>query len=301
MEQHAVEAEYKPDVLTQTRINLRATPPTTRADNRNFTMSYLHSLFKVTLSRSIKLIATLSAGLALLAPFSQAQTVIKPEPTGITYSVKPDYRKCAFPMCGGWYLTPVNQYSLALQTEDEAYESSALLPNTIYVAYINYKQLGLTTKQIAELETAIRSEQALLRGNILNTPKTTKQLVRKAAAQTQTLTVNGAWIGANKNTPVGPYLNITSTGIVCITTPCPYFRATIINSDYSSELHDLSLEKAGLDREQEALAWQALSTRGLVITGTKYESPGFDPAGREPGKGVGVAATKVFFVFPPRK
>lgn len=264
-------------------------------------MSYLPSLFKVTRRHSIKLIAALGAGLALLAPFSQAQTIIKPEPTGVTYTVKPDYRKCAFPLCGGWYLTPVNQYSLALQTEDEAYESSALLPNTIYVAYINYKRLGLTTKQIAELEAAMRSEQALLRGNITNTLTTTKQAVSKAVARTQTLVVNGAWVGANKNTAVGPYLNITSTGIVCITTPCPYFKANIINSDYSSEFHDLSLEKAGLDREQEALAWQALSTSGLVITGTKYETTGFDPSGKEPGKGVGVAATKVFFAFPPKK
>lgn len=264
-------------------------------------MSYLQSLLKLTRTGSIKLIAVLGAGVAVLAPFSQAQTIIKPEPIGVTYSVKPDYRKCAFPLCGGWYLTPVNQYSLALQTEDEAYESSALLPNTIYVAYINYKRLGLTTKQIAELESAMRSEQALLRGNILNTPKTTKQLVRKAVAQTQTLTVNGAWVGTNKNTPVGSYLNITSTGIMCITTPCPYFKANILNSDSSSEFHDLSLEKANLDREQEALAWQALSTNGLIITGTKYETTGFDPTGNEPGKGVGVAATKIFFSFPSKK
>ncbi|HSC66421.1 MAG TPA: DUF6748 domain-containing protein, partial [Cellvibrio sp.] len=207
-----------------------------------------------------------------------------------------DYRKCAFPLCGGWFLTPVNQYSLHLETENEAYQNAALLPNSIYVSYINYKRLGLTENQIIELEDAIRSEQALLRGTVVNSPSPTKTLVR-----TKTLVTNGAWVGANKNTAVGPYLKISSTGIVCITTPCPYFKAELLNTDYASEFHDLSFEKAALDREQEAQAWQAVSTEGLVITGTTYPTTGFDETGAEPGKGTGIAATKVFFAFPAKK
>lgn len=243
---------------------------------------------------------TRSAGLAALCiTFSlaaQAQTIISPEPTGTTYSVKPDYRKCAFPMCGGWFLTPVNQYSIQLQNEDEAYQSAALLPNSIYVAYINYKRLGLTEKQIAELNSAIHSEQVLLRGILINSPISGRVITRS-----KTLAANGAWISANKNPAVGPYLKISSTGIVCITTPCPYFKAALLNSDYTREFHDLSLEKAELDREQEAQAWQAISTEGLVMTGTTYETTGFDESGAEPGKGIGISATQVFFAFPAKK
>lgn len=247
--------------------------------------------------RAITRISILTAFcLAFVSVGANAQKIISPEPTGTTYIVKPDYRKCAFPICGGWFLTPVNQYSLQLQTEDEAYQSAALLPNSIYVAYINYKRLGLTEKQIAELNTAVQSEQALLRGAVINSPAPSAALPR-----TKTLVVNGAWVGANKNTPVGPYLKITSTGIVCITTPCPYFNAALINSDYTTQFHDLSLEKAALDREQEAQAWQAISTDGLVITGTTYETTGFNETGAVPGKGVGIAATKVFFAFPAKK
>ncbi|HSX51616.1 MAG TPA: DUF6748 domain-containing protein [Cellvibrio sp.] len=233
--------------------------------------------------------------IAFFSVGANAQKIIGPEPTGTTYIVKPDYRKCAFPMCGGWFLTPVNQYSLQLQTEDEAYQSAALLPNSIHVAYINYKRLGLTEKEIAELNNAIQSEQALLRGAVISSPVSGNVITR-----TKTLVANGAWIGANKNTPVGPYLKISSTGIVCITTPCPYFNAALINSDYTTQFHALSFEKAALDREQEAQAWQAVSTDGLVITGTTYETTGFNESGAEPGKGVGIAATKVFFAFPAK-
>lgn len=96
-------------------------------------------------------------------------------------------------------------------------------------------------------------------------------------------------------------LNITSTGIVCITTPYTYFKANIINSDYRSEFHDLSLEKATLDRAQEAQTWQTLSTTGLVITETKNKTTSYSETGATLGTGIRVAATKVFLVCPIKK
>lgn len=256
----------------------------------------MKSIF-ISLNRKLQLAASLLVfALASIGMAAHAKNLVTPAPSGTTYIAKPDYRKCAFPMCGGWYLTPVNQHSIQLETEDQAYENATLLPNSIYVAYINYKRLGLNKKQIAELENAIRTEQVLLRGSVTKSPNTGKIMTG-----TKTLAANGAWISANKNVPVGPYLNITSTGIVCITTPCPYFNAALINSNYNTDIHDLSLEKAALDKEQEAKAWEAISTTGLVITGTTYETTGFDETGAEPGKGTGIAATQVFFAYPSKK
>lgn len=209
----------------------------------------------------------------------------KPTPSqAVTYQVKPDYRKCALPMCGGWFLTPVNQYSLQLEDSDEAYQHSLLVPNTIYVAYINYRPMGLTQLQIAQLETSMRQGQALLRGQVTNN-----------AATIKTLVAQNAWTSPNTNEPVGPYLKISSSGIVCITTPCPYYKAELINADYFSNFDALTFEKAGLDKEQEASAWQAVATNGLVITGVKYPSTG------QTGPGTGISATKVFFSFPAKK
>lgn len=256
-------------------------------------MNTLFSFITRILARSTWLLAIVATVFGLSA---KAQTIISPEPTGTTYSVKPDYRKCAFPMCGGWFLTPVNQYSVQLQDEDEAYQSAALLPNSIYVAYINYKQIGLTEKQIDELNNLIHSEQVLLRGKVSH-----RQNANDVAVRASTLQANGAWVSANKNPPVGPYVKVASTGIVCITTPCPYFKANLLNTRFSSEIHDLSFAKAMLDREQEARAWQAVSTDGLVMTATTYPVTGFDPSGARPGTGVGLAATKVFFAFPAKK
>ncbi len=231
-----------------------------------------------------KMLLAFAAGL-LLAMDATAQESIKPTPeSALTYSVKPDYRKCAFPVCGGWYITPVNQYSLALEDSDEAYQHSLLLPNSIYVATINYKALGLTPDQIATLEDSLRKGQGLLRG-----------VVKTAAAKYSTLVAQAAWTSPNANTPVGPYLNVSSSGIVCITTPCPYYKAELINSFYSSNFHELVFDQAGLNEKQESVAWQAVAEGGLVLTGVKYVSQG------QVGTGTGISASKVYFSYPPKK
>jgi hypothetical protein len=254
--------------------------------HKPITRCQMNNLFFRKLKAMLLLCVT---GTVFFISASQAQTIIKPEPaTATTYSVKPDYRKCAFPMCGGWFLTPLNQYSLQLESEDEAYQTSALLPNSIYVAYINYRPLGLKPAQIKELEDAMNSGQALLRGTITTSPIVTSTFVAK------TLFVNGAWTGANKTVALGPYLKVSSSGIVCITTPCPYYNANLINSLSSFNFHELTFAKAELTREQEMQAWQAVATDGLVMTGLRYVSQG------QVGTGVGISATKVFFAFPAK-
>jgi hypothetical protein len=240
----------------------------------------------------VRALKTLAFGSALLFSIgSLAQEFQKPTPIkdgATTYTVKPDYRKCAFPVCGGWFLTPVNQYSLQLESDDEAYEHSLLLPNRVYVSSINYKALGLTPTQIKELELVLRNEQGLVAGNVVS-------IASAAQMATSTLVAQAAWTSPTKNTAVGPYLKVSSSGIVCITTPCPYFNAQLINSTYSTNFHELTFEKSELDRDQEALAWQAVSSGGLVLTGVRFESQG------QVGTGIGISATKVFFTYPAKK
>lgn len=219
--------------------------------------------------------------------FSHAQPAVTPLPMlEKTYQIKPDYRKCAYPMCGGYFLTPVNQFAIQLQDDAQAYATSLLLPENIYVASINYKRLGLSKKEIAEVESAIRSTRsALIQGKVK----------RGTLSTGSSLVAQSVWVGANNLPAFGPYLTISSSGIMCITSPCPSFLASLINTSYSSKFHEVNFEKAELDREQEAKAWQEISTKGLVMTGVKYDYEGFA------GPGIGIAATKVFFSFPDRR
>jgi hypothetical protein len=106
------------------------------------------------------------------------------------------------------------------------------------------------------------------------------------------LAATGTWVAANDNAPMGPYLNVRSTGIVCITTPCPYYEAEVLNSDYRTPVHELDLKRAELTDKQTEQAWHEVNGRGLILTGVRFPSQG------QTGTGVGIAATKVFFTFP---
>ncbi len=248
----------------------------------------MKSLSRYSLKNSLLKIGFIS--LLFFAPWLAAQE-FRPAPNeGATYVVTPDYRKCAFPACGGWFLTPVNQLSHQLEDEATAYENSLVAAaRSIYVSHINYRRLGLNDEQIRELEERMHGEQVLLRG-VLNA----STIAPQHPTHLRTLNVSGAWVSANKVDAFGPFLRISSTGIVCITTPCPYYKAEILNTSFSTIFHDLNLEKAQLDREQTGRAWQAIASEGLVITGITYDYQGMT------GPGTGVAATKVFFSFPER-
>lgn len=232
------------------------------------------------------LLLTLLASLSFVAQAADTKPV---ERELVTFSVKPDYRRCAHPYCGGWFLTPVNKRIRGLMSEVEAHTEVSANAVSIYVPKVNYRRLGLSPQQIRELERNMSEGQALLRGYL--EPYWSHNTDRRL----NVLVADAAWVSPNDNKPVGSYLNMTSSGIVCITTPCPYYEANLINADYTTLVDEISLKEAGLTLEEQALAWRMISNKGLIITGFKFISQG------QVGEGLGVAATKVFFSFPFKK
>ena len=228
-----------------------------------------------------RLIAT-----SLLVLFSIGAWAQSTDIAGSYYTVEPDYRKCPSPYCGGWWLTKVNIYTV---TNDSVLDASVapIVPNPIYVVNIDYKALGLTDKQILEFENNIRLGRGFIRGVLRPYPTPIFDRTRL-----QTLAATGTWVAANDNVAYGPYMNVRSTGIVCITTPCPYYEVSILNTNYQTLAHELNLTRANLTDKQTALAWREVNGKGLILTGVRFPSQG------QTGVGLGIAATKVFFTFP---
>lgn len=235
----------------------------------------------------IKQLMVLASIIVLGCSVAQAQEIVLPV-VGKTYLVKPDTRRCAAPLCGGYFLTAVNQFTIQLENDNQAYETSLLKPAEIYVSSIKFSNMRLTTGEIQEIKSTIPSQRtALIQGNLVSTI---------GIVQTKVLVPSAVWLGANNVPAYGPYLHVSPTGIVCITSPCPSYLAKVINTTAATKFDQLNFEKAGLDKEQEVLAWQELSTKGLVTTGVKYDIASIGVV----RPGVGVYATKVFFSFPNR-
>jgi hypothetical protein len=236
----------------------------------------------------VRAIKTFAIGSALLFSIgSLAQEIAAPaealkpvKDIGTTYKVTQDST--------GWSLTLVNQYSLRTETEDEAYQTSLLAHSNISVSRIDYKGLGLKPGQVQELEANLSSGQALLAGNVVTRRAPSNQ-------KTEILEARAAWISPTRSQAIGPYLKVSSSGIVCVTTPCPYFTVKLINSTYTVNYDDLIFDRAELDHDQEARAWKAVSSDGLVLTGVRFFPE------QQTGTATGISATKVFFPFPAKK
>lgn len=228
-----------------------------------------------------KLFATL-----LLTLFSVGAWAQSPDYAGSYYTIEPDYRRCASPYCGGWWLTRVNLYSVSADSALDG-DVAPIIPDPVYVADIDYRALGLTEGQILEFEKRVHEGKAFIRGVLRPYPYPVFDRNRL-----QVLAATGTWVAANDNAPVGPYLNVRNTGIVCITTPCPYYEAEVLNTGFRTQVHELDLRRAELTDKQTELAWRELDGKGLIMTGVRFPSQG------QTGTGVGISATRVFFTFP---
>ncbi len=231
------------------------------------------------------------------AVFTYAQDVVPIDPPvspvpikpDLVYTLEPDYRRCVSPYCGGWWLTPVNRVYVAVPTEDDA--NSDIAPEPIYVASIDYSRLGLDKNEIRQFEYLIYTGQALIRGALVDYQWSKPN---PGNERLKSLLASATWSAANTNQALGTYLDVKSSGIVCITTPCPYYEANQVNTYWRFQFHELNFDRARLTDEQLELARKLVADRSLMITGVRFVSQGMT------GEGIGIAATRVYFPFPNR-
>jgi len=198
-----------------------------------------------------------AASLLLATLAAQAQTAIKPaEPTpdDTVYIVtRPDFRKCAFPYCGGYYVKAVNQ----LRTRC----ADGTLQKDCHVVQLDARALGWSDDQRATFDGGFAQGQALVRGRLAQQPV--------LSVTANTLVVSEAWQGQAASTPKGTFYAVKSTGIVCITAPCPSLGATRLNSAGARTFNpDLDLTQAGADEAAQLAAGEALGTTGILAAGT---------------------------------
>lgn len=186
-------------------------------------------------------------------PTAVAQTdAATPTDTGTYYQVtRQDTRKCAYPMCGGYFVKAVNQWLTRC--------ADGSLQKDCHAVSLNTEALGWTDDQRATFESSFSQGQALVRGALGRTPV--------QSLEADVLTVTQAWQGQTLNKPAGTFYGVKSTGIVCITTPCPSLEASRLNSLSKPTHPDLNLSTTGATDEQLQAAYAALDSSGILTVG----------------------------------
>ncbi len=172
--------------------------------------------------------------------------------TGTSYvTLRPDVRRCVSPLCGGYWVERVNQTTT--RCSDGAYHAAC------YVAEVDLSRLGLTEEQ----------ENALLN----DTPVVFRASIRSKTfgsfGNLGQLHATEAWKATAAGHSTGSFYRVFDSGIRCIRAPCPFERASKLNSSVSRTITGVDLANApGSDSEKETALGEAATKTGLVVAGT---------------------------------
>lgn len=192
------------------------------------------------------------------------------------YTVRPDFRECVSPICGGWFVKAVNLNAIPCP--------DGSIKKECYVGSDKIKIPGLSDRQMAELRQAMHESRALLVGAI------------SSRIKQGLLVIRGAWISATPQAAEGTFVGVRSNGIVCITYPCPSYDGYILNQRYIKSLAAVDLSAVQASDEQLMQAQAAIdSDDGLPLAGHFVEVTG--PA----GSAQGIAASQFYLKVESEK
>lgn len=201
-----------------------------------------------------------SSGAEEEAVATAAQDLRTSAPSYVT--LRRDLRRCAAPLCGGFFVDAVNQATLRCADGSRSAEC--------YVAELDLSALGLSDAQQATLQA--EPSTFLLLGQ-LRAPRTARSRLGQ-------LTVTEAWQGHADATPSGQFFRARNDGIVCITSPCLSFSAELLNrSEPSVKIAEIDLSRVSDD---PSAAFEQLSAPdGLLLAARRTTVTG--PAGSARG------------------
>jgi hypothetical protein len=171
------------------------------------------------------------------------------------YTLRADLRRCASPMCGGFFVKLVNHIRTRCADGRNMAEC--------YVAEIDWngQPSGETGTMLVRAELSQRRFQGSRRFGVLR--------------------VIESWRAASGRPPEGMFFRVKDLGIRCITHPCLTHQDERLNSYMRRKIAGVDLSRAQASSEAVASANQAMtSSEGVLVAGTHGFVSG--PAGRAP-------------------
>lgn len=219
--------------------------------------------------------ATDAAGeFAALAQDLVAPNAPVPASGGSYFTLRRDVRRCAAPLCGGFFIRRVNRLTTVCADGQRASEC--------YVAELDFGALGLSEEQATSVRNS--AEDALLRGTIGSFSSAFGELGR--------LDVSEVWLGHAGVEPRGAFVRVKDTGLRCITTPCPSLSASLLELRLPS-LSVAELDLEGISEDTSDAIEQLGEPDGLLVAGRPSVVSG--PA----GTALGVDASEYYIPLSP--
>ena len=177
---------------------------------------------------------------------TEAGTPASPDPlasTSVYYAVREDLRRCASPLCGGYWVSRVN------------------LPRTLCIDGRWAKECYVAEIAWEDQPEIDPSRRALLRGTIVPRPAQGADRRRRLGV----FRVTESWMSASNRTPVGTFYRATDRNVRCITYPCQTHHAAKLNSTESRDIAGVDLSGIGAPNDLVSEASTAMTTADAII------------------------------------
>ncbi|ACE84489.1 DUF6748 domain-containing protein [Cellvibrio japonicus] len=169
------------------------------------------------------------------------------------FSARPDYRKCAAPLCGGYFVKLVNQKLTRC--------ADGSLQEECYVASVTYGGGPLA----ATAHSFNNRTPLLLIGAIL--PKNDDHVGRLGI-----FVAKDAYRSATQVSATETFYAVNNNGIMCITTPCFSYDQLVLNgTSRITKLSDVNLELSGAVPDDIAEAQALLANGGVLYAAGKNQ------------------------------
>jgi hypothetical protein len=176
------------------------------------------------------------------------------------FAVKADLRKCAAPLCGGYFVEQLNRTTTTCADRSTA--------ASCYAPVLDWAESGLSTAQQEKLVGAAN------RGALAGAPV---GIVRgRFAPKDGRFIVTEAWVAETDAVPHGVFVKVHDGGVKCITAPCESFRERALNSSRFAMIAGIEWAESGVSDAQIESLTTALfeQPHGVIIAGDRVTIDG---------------------------
>ena len=198
------------------------------------------------------------------------------------YLARQDTRRCAFPTCGGVFVSAVNQ--TVTRCPQGTYEEECYVSTLDFSVFDGSIDSESTVKDA--LGPDLETTRVVLQGTMVPTVR-----------GFDTLRVQMAWIALDSQRISGDFFGTHVNGIVCVVAPCPSYDQEVLNRGTVSSFHGFDFSDVPPHADDSTYTAPALrSPYGLIVAGDNIIDEDAGPG----GEGIFLKASQVFIpVFMP--
>lgn len=173
--------------------------------------------------------------------------VSNPLPVKEYFTVRPDLRKCAAPLCGGYWVKKLNQI---MQRCPDGSLSKECYVWTIQLTDSSKKQL-------------------LTDGKVVSHGAYVKETIQAEALNLFRLDIDAAYQPILPQSAAAVYGVARNNGINCITTPCPSISVSQLNRSNTTAVSNLRFAKAFTPAQTDEIR-AGVAARGYIVNGRAF-------------------------------